>query len=85
VVQFMPLVMLPQIFLGGLFWPIQTLWPPLRWLSQLFPLTHAVYALRAVMIGGADIGDILGPLLALVALSVAMVAIGVAALRKQRA
>jgi hypothetical protein len=37
------------------------------------------------MIGGADIGDILGPLLALVALSVAMVAIGVAALRKQRA
>jgi ABC-2 type transport system permease protein len=85
VVQFIPLVLLPQIFLGGLFWPIQTLWPPLRWLSQLFPLTHAVYALRAVMIGGEGIGDVLGPLLALVGLSAAMVAIGVLALRKQRA
>ena len=85
VVQFIPLVLLPQIFLGGLFWPIQTLWPPLRWLSQLFPLTHAVYALRAVMVGGAGIGDIVAPLLALVALSAAMVVVGVMALRKQRA
>lgn len=85
VVQFIPLVLLPQIFLGGLFWPIQTLWPPLRLLSQLFPLTHAVYALRAVMIGGESFSDILGPLLALIGLSAAMVAVGVFALRKQRA
>jgi ABC-2 type transport system permease protein len=85
VVQFIPLVLLPQIFLGGLFWPVQTLWPPLRYLSQLFPLTHAVAALRAVMIGGATFGDIAGRLLALVALSAAMVVLGVLVLRKQRA
>jgi ABC-2 type transport system permease protein len=85
VVQFMPLVLVPQVFLGGLVWPVQTLWLPLRWLSQLFPLTHSTVALRAVMVGGEGFGDIAGRLLALLAFSVAMVAVGVLALRKQRA
>jgi len=85
VVQFMPLILVPQVFLGGLIWPVQTLWPPLRWLSQLLPLTHSTVALRAVMVGGEGFGDVAGRLLALLAFSVAMVALGVLALRKQRA
>ena len=85
VVQFIPLVLIPQVFLGGLIWPVQTLWTPLRWLSQLFPLTHSTVALRAVMVGGEGFGDIAGRLLALLAFSVAMVAIGVLALRKYHA
>jgi ABC-2 type transport system permease protein len=85
VVQFIPLVLLPQVFLGGLFWPVQTLWTPLRWLSQIFPLTHAAVALRQIFIAGAGFADVAGRLLALVAFAVAMVALGVLALRKQRA
>jgi ABC-2 type transport system permease protein len=85
VVQFIPMIFVPQIFLGGLFWPVETLHPILRWLSQLFPLTHAAVALRAVMVGGEGFGDIAGRLLALLAFAVAMVALGVTALRKQRA
>jgi len=85
VVQFMPLVLVPQVFLGGLIWPVQTMWTPLRWFSQLLPLTHSTVALRAVMVGGEGFGDIAGRLLALLAFSVAMVAVGVLALRKQRA
>jgi len=85
VIQFIPLVLLPQIFLGGLWWPVETLWPPLRLLSQLFPITHAVLALREVMVGGAGFTEILPQVLALLAFAAAMVAIGVAALRKQRA
>ncbi len=85
VVQFIPLVLIPQVFLGGLIWPVQTLWPPLRWLSQLFPLTHSTVALRDVMVGGEGFGDIAGRVLALLTFSVAMVAVGVLALRKQRA
>jgi ABC-2 type transport system permease protein len=85
VVQFIPLVLLPQVFLGGLFWPVQTLWLPLRYLSQVFPLTHAAAALRTVMVGGGGFGDIAGRLLALVGLSAAMLVIGVLALRKSRA
>jgi len=85
VVQFIPLVLIPQVFLGGLIWPVQSLWPPLRWLSQLFPLTHSTVALREVMVGGQGFGDVAGRLLALLAFSVAMVAVGVLALRTQRA
>jgi len=85
VIQFIPLVLLPQVFLGGLWWPVETLWAPLRWLSQLFPLTHSVMALRMVMVGGQGFSDILGRLLALGAFAAAMVVVGVLALRKQRA
>lgn len=85
VVQFIPLLLVPQIFLGGLVWPVETLWPPLRFLSQLLPVTHAVAVLREVMLGGAGWAEVSGRLLALVAFAVAMAALGVAALRKQRA
>jgi ABC-2 type transport system permease protein len=85
VVQFIPLILVPQIFLGGLFWPVQTLWPPLRLLSQLFPVTHGVVALRMVMVGGAGPAEVAGRLAALVAFAIAMGLLGVLALRKQRA
>jgi ABC-2 type transport system permease protein len=85
VIQFIPLVLLPQVFLGGLFWPVQTLWTPLTWVSFLFPVTHAVHALRHVMLGGDGIGGIATDLVALLGFAVAMVGLGVLVLRRQRA
>ena len=85
VIQFIPLVLLPQVFLGGLFWPVITLWEPLTWISVLFPVTHAVHALRRVMLGGAGIGDIANDLWALSAFAAAMIGLGVLVLRRQRA
>lgn len=85
VVQFIPLVLLPQVFLGGLFWPVVTLWEPLGWISVLFPVTHAVHALRHVMLGGASIGQVGNDLWALVAFATAMVLLGALVLRRQRA
>jgi len=85
VVQFIPLIFVPQVFLGGLFWPVQTLWPPLRLLSQVFPVTHAVVGLREVMVGGAGVAEVASRLAALLAFAVAMLLLGILALRKQRA
>jgi ABC-2 type transport system permease protein len=84
-VQFIPLIFVPQIFLGGLFWPVQMLWTPLRLLSQVFPVTHAVVALREVMVGGAAVAEVAERLAALVAFAVSMLLLGMLALRKQRA
>ena len=84
VIQFIPLVLLPQVFLGGLFWPVATLWEPLSWSSALFPVTHAVRALRAVMLGGAGLADVTGDLLALSAFAAAMILLGTLVLRRQR-
>jgi ABC-type multidrug transport system permease subunit len=62
-----------------------TLWEPLTWLSVLFPVTHAVHALRRVMLGGAGIGDVANDLWALLAFAAAMILLGVLVLRRQRA
>ncbi len=85
VIQFIPLVLLPQVFLSGLFWPVRTLWPPLQWLSKLFPMTYAVRALREVMLAGVGFRGITTELAALAIFAVAMMAFGVAALRRLRA
>jgi ABC-2 type transport system permease protein len=85
VVQFIPLVLLPQILLAGLIWPVETLHPILRTLAQLFPLTHALEALRTVMIAGGGYAEIQNRLLLLLTFAGAMIALGAGALQKQRA
>jgi len=85
VMQFIPLVFVPQLLLGGLVWPVETLHPALRWISQVFPITHAAAALREVMVGGAGFADVAGRVLAVLAFALAMVLVGVVALRRQAA
>jgi ABC-2 type transport system permease protein len=85
VIQFIPLVLLPQVFLGGLFWPVATLWPPLRWLSELFPVTHAVHALRAVMLAGQGVAEVWSDLVWLLGFGLAMIGLGALVLGRQRA
>jgi ABC-2 type transport system permease protein len=47
-VQFMPLIVMPQILLCGLFAPRDTMTPVLEWLSNVMPLSYAVEALESV-------------------------------------
>ncbi len=56
-VQFVPIVLLPQVFLSGLLIPVTQLPDYLRPLSALLPLTYANEALKAVMIKGLGLGD----------------------------
>jgi len=61
VVQFIPLIITPQIVLCGIWWPLQSVPEFIRPFSYILPLTYAAHALRAVMLKGAGIGDILYP------------------------
>ncbi len=56
-VQFVPVVLLPQVFLSGLLIPVTQLPDYLRPFSAILPLTYANEALKAVMIKGYAIGD----------------------------
>ena len=56
-VQFIPVVIVPQAFLAGLFVPVDQLSDVLRPLSAVMPLTYAMDALRAVMIKGVALSD----------------------------
>jgi len=68
VVQFIPIVIIPQIVLCGVFWPLQSVPEFLRPISYVLPLTYASDALREIMLKGAGLADILYPnLLALAA------------------
>jgi len=56
-VQFVPIVLLPQVFLSGLLIPVDQLPDYLRPISAVLPLTYANEALRSVMIKGYELGD----------------------------
>jgi ABC-2 type transport system permease protein len=54
-VQFIPLVIVPQVLLSGILFPISTEPKPLQYISDVLPLTYAVNGLRDVMLKGADL------------------------------
>jgi ABC-2 type transport system permease protein len=70
VVQFIPIVIIPQIVLCGVFWPVQSVPEFLRQISYILPLTYASDALREIMVKGAGLSQVLPDLLILGALSV---------------
>jgi ABC-2 type transport system permease protein len=77
VIQFIPLVIVPQGLLSGIMWPVDTLPDVLQPIARLLPLTYAVDGLRDVMIRGygLDRGSVqldLGVLAAFAALFVVL-------------
>ncbi len=57
VVQFIPLVILPQMFLCGLLWPVEQMPDYLQWFSDVLPLTYAVRGMREIMLNGSSLID----------------------------
>jgi ABC-2 type transport system permease protein len=54
-VPFIPLVVVPQVLLSGIIFPVSTEPKPLQWLSDVLPLTYAVSGIRDIMVKGADL------------------------------
>jgi ABC-2 type transport system permease protein len=54
-VQFIPVVIVPQVLLGGILFPVSSEPGWLQGVSGVLPLTYAVDALRDVMLKGADL------------------------------
>lgn len=76
--QFIPLVIIPQIFLCDMIWSINTFPAWLHWIARMLPLTYANHAMRAVMIRGRPLASVWQDLLILGVFFVAL--IGLAAL-----
>ena len=58
VVQFIPLIIAPQIFLSGVILPTSQLPGYFQALSSVLPLTYANRALRDIMLRGASLSDV---------------------------
>ncbi|HYK95877.1 MAG TPA: ABC transporter permease [Candidatus Dormibacteraeota bacterium] len=57
VIQFIPLVIVPQGLLGGLLFPVNQLPDALNAVAHVLPLTYAIEGLREVMLKGADLSS----------------------------
>ncbi len=81
-VQFIPLIILPQAFLCGLLWPIEQMNTVLQWIAKFLPLTYAVDGLRGIMVKGKSLGEVGGDLAVLAGFAVAMSVITALSLRR---
>ena len=82
-IQFIPIVVIPQIFFSGLF-NLETIPGWLSWIGLMTPLYYAAEALRDVMVRGYGWSEIYMDLLALGGFSLLFITINIVALRKYR-
>ena len=83
-VQFMPLLVFPQIILGGLFMPRDQMPDVLHSISDWLPLSHAIDAINAVTTGEEG-SDVYGPVLVVVAFGVGALVLASLTLRRRTA
>jgi ABC-2 type transport system permease protein len=83
VVQFIPIVIVPQIFFSG-FIPIDTLPYGLGWLAYLMPVYYGSSGLKEIMVKGSDLPGILPYCLALSGFIVLLFSINIVLLKKYR-
>lgn len=81
-VQFMPLIVIPQILLCGLFVPRDQLPDALSAFSDLLPLSYAVDAMAALTTT-TETGDVWGDLAVVAAFAAGALALGAATLRRR--
>lgn len=83
-VQFMPVLVFPQIILGGLFMPRDQMPDVLHAISDWLPLSYAIDAVGAVT-SGQDGGDVWRPLLIVAAFAVGALVLASLTLRRRTA
>ena len=81
-VQFMPVVVFPQIILGGLFMPRQAMPDVLHAISHWLPLSYAIDTTNAVTAGQGG-WDVYGPMLIVVAIAVGSLVLASLTLRRR--
>ncbi|HDR7622403.1 TPA: ABC transporter permease [Bacillus mycoides] len=82
-IQFIPLVIVPQVFFSGLF-PMESMNTWLQMLGKLFPLTYGADAMRQVMIRNQGFTEIVLDLTVLLLFSLLFAVGNVFALKKHR-
>lgn len=82
-VQFIPIVVIPQIFFAGII-PLEGMADWLQNLSRIMPLYYAADALKAIMYRGEGLADISSNLLALAVFAIVFIFMNIFALKRYR-
>lgn len=81
-VQLALMLLLPQVLLSGIIFPLGSMAPGVRWIGYLLPLTYFNQVAQGVMVRGAGLPDLLLPIGLLAALG--LLVFGLAVLRFRR-
>jgi ABC-2 type transport system permease protein len=81
--QFIPLVIVPQVFFSGIF-NLETMDKWLQVFSKFMPLTYGADAMQQVMIKGMNIWDIWLDIMAIIAFAIVFILLNILALKKHR-
>ena len=76
-------VFLPSILLSGFMFPFAGMPVVVQWLAEVLPLTHFLRLIRGIMLRGADLFSLWPDVLALLAFTVAMMALAIGRFRKR--
>jgi len=83
VVQFIPLLIIPQALLGDVFWPIEEMPAHLQVAARFMPITYANRALRDVMLKGWGLAEIWPNLAVLAGIALLLIALGALTMRRE--
>ena len=83
VVQFMPVLVFPQVLLGGVFLPRDQLPDVLHAISDWLPLSHAIDALNAIATDSQDAEWIIRELLVIAGFALGAIVLGSVTLRRK--
>lgn len=84
VMQFIPIIIIPQIFFAGLL-PIDTLPYGLNYLAYIMPVYYGSMGLKEILLGGGGFAEVLPWLLVLAGIFAVLFLANIAALKKYRA
>lgn len=82
VAQFVPLVILPQVLLGDIFWPVSTMPLWLKIIAYALPMTHSSQAMRAVMVRGEGLAAIWPNLAVMAAMGILFLLLAMLSVRR---
>jgi ABC-2 type transport system permease protein len=82
VMQFIPLVIVPQLFLGGVLVPVEQMPGYLQAVSRVLPLTYAIRGLRDIMVRGQGLEGVATELGILAGFAILMMALAAATVRR---
>ncbi|CCQ32821.1 ABC transporter permease protein [Halorhabdus tiamatea SARL4B] len=80
-IQFIPLVISPQVILGGTFTPVETLPVYLEWPARAMPITYLIDAMEYVILDGGSQTDFVTALGVLALMSIATIGLATLTIR----
>ena len=76
-IQLAIMVLLPQVMLSGMIFPLKSMAAGVRWIGYLLPLTYFVQAMRGVFLKASSFGALLAPLIILLGMAAAVFGLAV--------